>query len=207
MINDYIIYIILAVTVTAIPGPAVVLTIKNSIKYGYKIAIVNIFGNFIAMIILATLSAVGLGAIILASSTLFSAMKVFGCIYLIYLGIKMWRTPCVTENITQKSKNIDQGNILSVFKEGFGVGIANPKAIVFFTALFPQFIDPTRTFIPQFLTLIITIEGISIFILSSYAILSSVASAYLSKKNLMIFFNKFSGVSFVGFGLALIYED
>lgn len=207
MINDYLIYVTLAITVTAIPGPAVVLTIKNSIKYGYKVAIVNILGNFIAMIILATLSAVGLGAIILASSTLFSAMKVIGCVYLVYLGIKAWRTPHINENMQTRIENKSKGKVLSVFKEGFGVGIANPKAIAFFTALFPQFIDPTRTFIPQFLTLIFTIEGISFFVLSSYAFLSSIASLYLSKEKPMTFFNKLTGVAFIGFGLALIYEE
>ena len=55
MINDYLTYVILAITVTAIPGPAVVLTIKNSMKYGYKISIANILGNFFAMVILATI--------------------------------------------------------------------------------------------------------------------------------------------------------
>jgi len=207
MINDYIIYVTLAITVTAMPGPAVVLTIKNSIKYGYKVAIVNILGNFMAMIILATLSAVGLGAIILASSTLFFVIKVFGCIYLVYLGIKVWRTPYINENMQPQSENKNKRNILSLFKEGFGVGISNPKAIAFFTALFPQFIDPTRTFIPQFLTLIFTIEGVSFFVLSSYALVSSIVCPYLSQKKPMTFFNKLAGISFAGFGLALIYKD
>ena len=89
MINDYLVFIILAITITAIPGPAVILTIKNSIQYGYKKSMINIFGNFVAMIILASISAIGLGAIILSSPTLFYAMKILGCIYLVYLGFKI----------------------------------------------------------------------------------------------------------------------
>ncbi|NQT59742.1 MAG: LysE family translocator [Bacteroidetes bacterium] len=207
MIDNYIIYITLAFTVTAIPGPAVVLTIKNSIKYGYKVAIANILGNFTAMVILASISAAGLGALIMASSTLFSVLKVLGCMYLVYLGIKTWKSPYNEENLQSQSTEKDKIKVLSVFRQGFGVGIANPKAIAFFTALFPQFIDPAGTFLPQFLTLIFTIEGISFIVLSSYALLSSFASQYLSQKKPMTFFNRLSGTAFIGFGLALIFKD
>ena len=103
----------------------------------------------------------------------------------------------------QSSKNSMLG---SVFKEGFYVGISNPKAIVFFTALFPQFIDISRAYIPQFLTLILTIECVSFIILAGYALLSSVAAPYLRKKSTMSIFNKLTGAAFVGFGAALIYE-
>lgn len=204
MINDYLIFITLAFTITAIPGPAVVLTIKNSLRYGCKAAIANIFGNFTAMVLLATLSALGLGAVIMASSTLFSAVKVFGCIYLIYLGIKAWRTPPVKSDTQHQVQGKSNREFASVFKEGFLVGLSNPKAIAFFTALFPQFIDQSRAFIPQFLTLIITIEGISFFVLLGYALLSSRAAPYLSKDDRLNIFNKVSGSAFIGFGVALL---
>lgn len=204
MINDYFLYIILALSITAMPGPAVILTIKNSIKYGYKVAVANIFGNFVAMVILATLCAIGLGAVILASPNLFYALKFLGCFYLIYLGIKAYRAtfqkPHVGITTTKKE-------IFTVFKEGFMVGISNPKAIAFFTALFPQFIDPTRSFIPQFLTLILTIEAISCIVLITYAFFAHKASPYLAQKKPMLIFNKLSATAFVGFGLALIYND
>lgn len=207
MINNYLTYVTLALTVVAIPGPAVVLTIKNSLKYGYWAAIANITGNFIAMIILASLSALGLGAIILASSILFSAVKIIGCGYLIYLGIKVWRTPHRHEDTQDQTQNKTNRNIFSVLKEGFGVGIANPKAIAFFTALFPQFIDQTREFIPQFLTLIFTIEVISFFVLILYAFVASIAAPCLTKERSMIFFNKLTGLAFIIFGVSLLYEE
>ena len=206
MINDYLVYVTLAFAVTALPGPAVILTIKNSIQYGYKIALANIIGNFIAMIILASLSALGLGAIILASSALFSAIKIAGCVYLFYLGVKVWNAPHKQNKIVPQNQTSTKEKTLAVFKEGFGVGIANPKAIAFFTALFPQFIDPAAAFIPQFLTLIFTIEGISFLVLTTYAFFSSAASPYLSREKPMMLFNKLTGAAFIGFGLTLIYE-
>ena len=85
-------------------------------------------------------------------------------------------------------------------------GISNPKAIVFFTALFPHFIDPTRSFVPQFLILILTIEGISCFILACYALLSSKTEQYLCRENSMKFFHKLTGGAFIGFGVDLLSE-
>lgn len=206
MINEYFVYILLAITIVAIPGPAVILTIKNSIQYGIKISVAGILGNFIAMVMMATVSAFGLGAIILASSALFTTLKIVGCIYLMYLGVKAWRSPLSPQNknflpLRQKNKNI-----FSVFKEGLWVGLSNPKAIVFFTALFPQFIDPGRSFIPQFSALILTIEGISFVVLTSYALLSSKAATYLCGEKSMKVFQKLTGGAFIGFGVALLYE-
>lgn len=204
MINDYLTYLLLAITITAIPGPAVILTIRNSLQYGYKTTMSNIFGNFFAMIILASISAVGLGAIILSSPTLFYSMKILGCIYLIYLGIKVWNTPFSNEKIDSKMRN---KNYYTLFKEGFTIGISNPKAIAFFTALFPQFIDSSRNFVTQFLSLILTIEGISFIILFFYALIAFKLSKYLKSKKAFLLFNKLTSGAFIGFGVALLYKD
>ncbi|MFT5697827.1 MAG: homoserine/homoserine lactone efflux protein [Desulforhopalus sp.] len=206
MINEYLIYVTLAVTIVAIPGPAVILTVKNSIKYGFKISVAGILGNFVAMIVMATISAFGLGAIITASASLFSVLKVMGCLYLVYLGIEAWRTPLQKSDSQTEPNCGNNKEFFTVFKQGVWVGISNPKAIAFFVALFPQFIDPARSYLPQFLTLILTIEGISCCILSLYALLSSRAAHLLYEKNSMHIFHKLTGGAFIGFGFALLYE-
>ena len=206
MINEYLIYVTLAVTIVVIPGPAVILTIKNSIKYGLKISIAGILGNFIAMIIMATISALGLGAVILASTTLFALLKIIGCVYLIYLGVRAWNTPLSDNDKQTQSNGQENIDFISVFKEGLWVGVSNPKAIAFFVALFPQFIDHSRSFVPQFLSLILTIECISCCVLSIYALMASRAAAFLYENNSMNIFHKLTGGAFVGFGVALLYE-
>lgn len=204
MINNYFSYILLALTITAIPGPAVILTIKNSLKYGYKSSIMNILGNFFAMVLLASISAIGLGTIILSSQTLFYTMKFLGCIYLIYLGLKIWASPYKQEDLTNL---INKKELYQIFKEGFFVGISNPKAIAFFTALFPQFIDPSREYFKQFITLILTIEGISFIVLFIYAFLAFKFAYFLTKEKYTKLFNKLTGSAFIGFGTALLYKD
>ena len=204
MINNYFSYVLLALTITSIPGPAVILTIKNSLKYGYKSSIMNILGNFFAMVLLASISAIGIGAIILSSQTLFYAMKFLGCIYLIYLGLKTWASPYKQEILTN---SINKKDLYQIFKEGFFVGISNPKAIAFFTALFPQFIDPTREYFKQFITLILTIEAISFIVLFIYAFLAFKFAYFLSTEKYTKLFNILTGSAFIGFGTALLYKD
>lgn len=206
MINEYLIFVTLAITITAIPGPAVILTVKNSIKYGFKNSLAGILGNSVAMIIMATISALGLGAIILASSTLLAVVKIIGGIYLVYLGVKAWNTPLLKKDEQHHLTDQCQKEFVSLFKKGFWVGISNPKAIVFFTAVFPHFIDPTRSFAPQFLTLFLTVEGLACFICAGYALLSSRTAQYLHKDNSRKLFPKLTGGAFIGFGVALLYE-
>ncbi len=206
MINEYLVFVTLAITITAIPGPAVILTVKNSIKYGFKVSLAGILGNCVAMIIMASISALGLGAIILASSTLFAIVKIIGGVYLVYLGVKAWNTPLLKKDEQPRPPYQSKKEFMSVFKEGFWVGISNPKAIAFFTAVFPHFIDPTRSFAPQFLTLILTVEGIACFICTGYALLSSRTAQYLHRDNSGNLFPKLTGGAFIGFGVALLYE-
>jgi threonine/homoserine/homoserine lactone efflux protein len=205
MINNYLIYVSIAIAVTAVPGPAVLLTIKNSVNYGYRSAAANIFGNFIAMVILASLSALGLGAIIITSPTLYAAVKIIGCLYLIFLGIKSFKSNYLASDSAQQL--INQRTFASMFKEGFYVGMTNPKAIAFFTALFPQFIDTGRDYLPQFLILIFTIEGISFIVLMTYSLLAAAAAKYILKEKPLGLFKKLTGTLFIGFGIALLLEE
>lgn len=158
------------------------------------------------MLILASISAAGVGAIILSSTLLFSILKVIGCLYLAYIGVAMWRKPPADDALLCSTKNKEK-TVLLLFREGFIVGISNPKAITFFTALFPQFIDPARAVVPQFLVLIFTIEGISFLVLSTYAIIASIASSFFAANKIMMLFNRFCGAALIGFGVALIYND
>lgn len=206
MVNEYFLYVTLAITITVIPGPAVILTIKNSIRHGFQRSLAGVLGNFCAMIIMATISALGLGAVLLASSTLFTLVKLAGGLYLVYLGVKAWRGPHPAYDSLGQTAPQDRKDLISVFKDGFWVGMSNPKAIAFFTALFPHFIDAGRAFVPQFLTLILTVEGISFCVLVAYAFVSSKAARYLCREHPMRLFHKLTGGSFVGFGVALIYE-
>lgn len=207
MIDNYLVYIVMAITITSVPGPAVFLTVKNSLRYGSGVAFMNILGNFVAMTFLALLSVLGLSAVILSSAVLFNGIKIAGGLYLIYLGVKSWCSKVERIEEGQKVPEKGEGVRRSVFREGIGVGLSNPKAIAFFTALFPQFIDPARAVAPQFITLILTIEGISVIILTCYALLAARASGFVGRNGTRALLNKLTGGVFVGFGALLLFEE
>lgn len=202
---EYLLFLSITALTSASPGPAVFLALRNGAAYGLKKACAGVFGNFTAMVLMAISSAIGLSAIILASSTLFLIIKILGGCYLIYLGFKaLLAKPMATDqkNIgDQFSRN--QRKSFSIYKEAFWVGMGNPKAIVFFTALFPQFIDPSKDFLREFIPLLLGFSFFSLFFLILYAAIASHLHLYIKNSAVANWLNKVTGAIFVGFGGAI----
>lgn len=126
-----------------IPGPAVLYVVSTSITHGSRPGIVASLSILAANAVYFILSAMGLGAVLLASPRVFTAIQWIGAGYLVYLGLRMLfsRTPMAPESgHAPKTKPHS-----SVFWNGFVTQIANPKAIIFFAALLPQFITPDQS--------------------------------------------------------------
>ena len=137
-----------------IPGPTIILVVGQAIANGSRSIVPLtagvVAGDFIAM----TLSLLGLGAVLAASSVLFGVLKWLGVCYLIYLGINAWRAePNVIEDIEDRQNSVHP---LKLFKSAFLVTAFNPKDIVFFVAFLPLFVDASKAAIPQFLILMAT---------------------------------------------------
>ncbi len=132
---DYLLFFTICVVATFSLGPAVLLAIKNSASYGVGRSITGILGNVAAMMTMASLSALGLGAVLAASESLFVVVKIVGSVYLVYLGIKTWLSTLPdTDNLDSSCKEKCNKHL---FIEAYLVGITNPKALVFYSALFP----------------------------------------------------------------------
>ncbi|MBD1559995.1 LysE family translocator [Vibrio sp. S9_S30] len=200
---DYILFLLICLFATFSPGPAVFLAIKNSASYGFSNTIFGILGNVVAMLAMATLSIVGLGAVLVASEAIYQALKLFGGFYLIYIGVKTWRS----NNTLGESKCINNIRRSKLFYEAFFVGITNPKAIIFYTALFPQFITVENSVIPQFITLALTFATMSFIALSTYAVVTNKVRVWLMKEKISKLFNRITGGAFVCFGLSLMSHE
>lgn len=201
---EYVAYLAICIATTVSPGPAVLTAIKNGSLYGVSRALIGILGNVMAIVTLALASGIGLGALILSSATLFMVMKIAGGIYLIYLGCKSWRAKPWNVDIQADSVRSKELTSLQLFKESFFVGISNPKAIVFYTALFPQFIDLNASYFTQVILLTSIFAICSFSFLALYASMSSKLSKHLKNENVLSWFNRVSGGIFVGFGLTLV---
>ncbi|RBO83987.1 LysE family translocator [Marinomonas aquiplantarum] len=205
---DYFLYLGICIVATASPGPAVFLSIKNGAKYGVRRALIGVVGNVVAMLTLASVSAVGLGAVILASPVLYTVIKVIGGLYLIYLGVKAWRSQPVSRDGDRfTSVKLAIPSRLKLFGETYVVGLSNPKAIAFYTALFPQFINLDQPVFLQFVILAGTFAICSFLFLVTYVVLASRLGSYLEQEQVLVWFNRITGGIFVGFGSALVFSN
>ncbi len=197
--DNYLLYVGVAAATILLPGPAVMLTINNSIQRGLLMALAGILGIALAILVVAAISATSLGIILASSVMAFTLVKLIGAAYLIYLGVKMWRTKrTIATEVIRK-----EGSLLKCFAEGFLVSISNPKAVIFFISIFPQFIDLSQEYKPQFILLAVTFSALVIVIHTTYALFSSFAKAKLTSGNIGSILNKVSGGVFVGFGINL----
>ena len=197
--DNYLIYVGVATATVLLPGPAVMLTINNSIQRGLFKSLAGILGIALAILLVAIISATSLGIVLATSAIAFTAIKIVGAAYLIYLGIRMLRTKAI--NNTQAS--LRTSSFRKCFIEGFLVSISNPKAVVFFMSIFPQFIDLTQEYTPQFILLAMTFSFLVVVIHTIYAIFASVAKSKLSSQKGNAVLSKISGSVFVGFGIGL----
>ena len=202
-IQLWIMYLTLVIVATATPGPAVLFIMTNSTLHGWRKAAFAALGNIFGLFCLGIIAVTGLGTILKTSEIIFNIIKYAGAAYLIYLGLKL---------IFQKSFDFTtiQNQLIStdvssqkIFFQAFGVAMSNPKAIVFLTALFPQFVNINEALIPQFSVLIATLMIFSFSFLMFYALLAHNAKIWLTEPNRIKVVNRASGSIFIGFGILL----
>jgi homoserine/homoserine lactone efflux protein len=135
------------------PGPAVLLVVSQGMRRGFRTASQGAAGILTGNAIYFALSAAGLGALLLASKRVFNVIQIAGAVYLALVGIKMLVTPGGSETNEKREEDPSGRTFGRAFAQGLMTQLANPKAIVFFTALLPQFVDAGRAVAPQFLIL------------------------------------------------------
>ncbi len=192
---------IATVTILVItPGPSVLLVTANSMKYGANKTIGTILGDLSANLCQITLAAIGLASIVLSSGEIFQIIKWCGVAYLIYMGImKIISKP----DIQLDKEKTNDGSFSKLYAEGFLMSAANPKAIVFFAALFPLFINEAAPFLPQVIILTITflvLDGTALLI---YTIFASRLKTYLENQNKIHLQNKIVGGLLILSGIML----
>jgi threonine/homoserine/homoserine lactone efflux protein len=197
-ISLYLLFCTVALIATMTPGPAVMLAIRNGANHGWRNAIPSSLGNITGLFCLACLSMAGLGALMKSSAVVFAAVKLMGAGYLIYLGIKQWRN---AGQMAQRERAAPHAvGTRALYTEGLLLALTNPKAILFITALLPQFFQSDVGLPRQFLILIGTFMALSFSALMSYATLASVAQERFLGLLRSRGFNRATGACFVVLG-------
>jgi len=183
------------------PGPAVLLVLSQALSRGAAKALWSTTGILAANTVYFVLSATGVGAILLASYDLFFAIKWIGAAYLIWLGISAFRGKSKALSIRAVDPKPVYGGRL--FLNGFVLQMANPKVIVFFTALVPQFISPHAPIAPQVAILAVTSVTIEFFVQLFYAVLAGRAAHLAAQPRFARITDRVAGSLLIGAGLGM----
>ena len=183
-----------------IPGPTVLLVMSYALGQGRRVALATVAGVALGDLIAMTASLAGLGALVLASAQLFVVLKWLGAIYLIYLGIKLFRSASSARlGDTAAMSGIPSKG---VFGHAAAVTALNPKSIVFFIAFVPQFIVPTQPLMPQFVILVVTFVGLAAINALAYALLADQLRNKISRPAVIGWLTRFGGAALVTMGVA-----
>ena len=199
----FLIYSVTVFVASIVPGPSMLLALTHGMKYGAKRTIASALGNVSITLIQAAISIAGLGAILLASEGLFNVIKWAGAAYLIYVGLSIWRSPRISLSKEASRHSHAKPPLRKMFLQAAFVTAGNPKAIVFFTAVFPQFIDPNAAYLPQFGMLMGTGGIIAFGCFMLYAMGGQKIVKLFSETTVNKYFNRVIGGTFIGAGIGL----
>lgn len=147
-LNTWLIYLLAAAGLSLSPGPNGLLALTHGALHGRRRTLYTIAGGSLGFILVITLSMFGISALLQASAQWLTILKWAGGAYLVWLGIQVWRSPSMA-TITPQTAPMRSRS--SLFQQGCLSALSNPKALLFFGAFLPQFIDPARSLFVQFL--------------------------------------------------------
>lgn len=182
------------------PGPTVFLVMGQSLNHGKKSVIPLVTGVLSGDVIAMAVSFAGLGALLATSAFLFGLFKWVAAAYLVYLGIKAWRSKVEPANIESTNAEPLNNKKGEIFKEALIVTALNPKGIIFFIAFFPLFMDTAKAALPQMLIMALTFLFVSVMSASFYSIFSGLIRSKVQSEKFQRAFRKVSGTMLIGAG-------
>jgi len=200
-LSVWITYLVATIILSVSPGPGVFSSLAAGLNHGFRRGMWNAVGMQVANFSLMGFVSVGLGALLLASETLFNAVKWGGVAYLVYLGIATWRS--APHRFDERADAPQGRDSREVFWKGFLVNITNPKGIIFYAAVLPQFIDVARPQFVQYAILGVTTLVVDLVVMAGYIGLAARVLAVMKDPSHLRWVNRILGGAFVAAGLAL----
>lgn len=201
-IAQYLAFIVASLILILIPGPSVMFTIGRALAYGRRQAVLTAWGNATGTFAAAALAAVGLGALVQESALTFAIVKYTGAAYLVFLGAKALRD---RKGMMAEPDGGGEApkRALATMAEGFLVGLLNPKVILFFLAILPQFIDgESGSATGQMLLLGATFAVIAALCDTVWGLVASAARDVLRRPRPKLILSRTGGASLIGLGIA-----
>jgi len=186
-----------------IPGPSVLFVIGRALAHGRRAALTTVLGNTLGAGVLVAAVAFGVGSIVERSIVVFTLLKLAGAAYLVYLGGKAWRARRSLTAVFTPEESAGAGR--RTLWEGFVVGVSNPKTIVFFAAVLPQFVDPFRGHVvAQMLLLGLVFNLIAVVCDSGWGVAASLARDWFGRSpKRLAMVGGAGGLAMIGLGVTV----
>jgi len=197
-LHVWLVYTLAALGLSLSPGPNSLLALTHGALHGRHKALYTLVGGSLGFLLIIALSMFGIGTLLKASVVWLTVLKWVGGAYLAWLGIQVWRSPPI--RVISSGVNARVSGF-SLFRQGFLAAASNPKGILFFAAFLPQFIDPHRSVVTQFMIMsatFVVIEFTTEYLLASLAYR---VATWLSRVGRT--FNRTCGAVFIGLGALL----
>ena len=197
-------YSLVAAVSVVSPGPATMLAIRNGAAGGVRAVLPSTLGNVTGLFLLSAAAMLGLGVVLQSSALLFTLVKVAGAAYLLYIGLRHLLGRSNIAPPPEQAAQLAPRRASRLYLEAALVATMNPKPILFFTALFLQFLAASEPLLPQFFILTGIFMSMSLVSLLAYGALAHRARRPLRQQRIVTWLNRLVGSIFVGFGVALL---
>lgn len=197
MLNHWLAFAAASAVLVAIPGPTVLMVISYALGHGRKATAATVAGVSLGDLTAITASMLGVGAVLAASAAIFTAVKLVGAFYLVYIGIKLWRAPVGDQHLAV----VEEAKPDRIFWHAYWVTALNPKGVVFFVAFLPQFFDAAAPILPQMVLFAITFVVIATLNSLLYALMASAARQSIRKPAVQRRVNRLGGSMLIGAGV------
>jgi threonine/homoserine/homoserine lactone efflux protein len=190
----YLAYIAACFVFAVVPGPIVTLVIANSLRHGARAGLANVAGAQLGLAVMIAIVAIGLTSLIATMGWWFDWLRLIGAAYLIWLGVKLLRSSGLLG--APGAAPAPRGGF---FLQGFLVLMSNPKALFFFGAFIPQFVNPNGDYVGQVILLGVTVMVVTSMCDSVYVFVTGSAAAILSRQRVRLV-SRISGLCLIGGG-------
>lgn len=190
--------------ISATPGSNMLLAFQFGLNYGFKKTLYTLLGLSFGLLILLTISLAFVGWLSQSAPVAFEIMKIAASLYLAYLGVNIWRNAANEMGSSDVVKVIPTP--LALFRTGVMVSLSNPKAILFFAALFPKFLQPSAPLMPQYVILTLSFFAIETFWQLIYTVSGKALSAWLNVGKRLMWLNRLCGAIFILLAVGLLWD-
>lgn len=202
-------FAVVALLIVMVPGVDSLLVLKNTILHGRKAGILTMLGIILVLIVWTTLAVLGLAAVISKSLYVFLFIKYAGALYLVYLGIQSWRARAQSVTLQEAAipeKQPFKNTMLNCMMQGLTTDLLNPKTLLLYVTLMPQFIQPNQAANIQLIILASVLMIIAIFWLGIVVFIINMIRQWFLQPKIQSAFNKVTALVLVGLGVRIATE-